>query len=104
MVEKRYEIKIEEKTAETERLILRRFRKDDLDDLYDYLSDAEVVKYEPYKPMNRKEAEICLHERMESDDMIAVELKSSGKLIGNVYLGKRDCRALEIGFVFHRGY
>ena len=36
--------------------------------------------------------------------MIAVELKSSGKLIGNVYLGKRDCRALEIGFVFHRGY
>lgn len=104
MVEKRYEIKIEEKTAETERLILRRFRKDDLDDLYDYLSDAEVVKYEPYKPMNRKEAEICLHERMASDDMIAVELKSGGKLIGNVYLGKRDCRALEIGFVFYRGY
>ena len=36
--------------------------------------------------------------------MIAVELKGTGKLIGNVYLGKRDFEALEIGFVFNRSY
>ena len=34
---------------ETERLILRRYREDDLQDLYEYLSDETVVKYEPYR-------------------------------------------------------
>ena len=34
---------------ETERLILRRYREDDLKDLYEYLSDETVVKYEPYR-------------------------------------------------------
>ena len=40
---------------ETNRLILRRYCKEDLQDLYEYLSDEEVVKYEPYKPMNINE-------------------------------------------------
>ena len=35
---------------ETERLLLRRFCEADLQDLYEYLSDAAVVKYEPYQP------------------------------------------------------
>ena len=29
----------------------------DLDDLYEYLSDEEVVKYEPYKPMSKEEVQ-----------------------------------------------
>ena len=37
---------------ETERLILRRYRKEDLLDLYEYLSDEEVVRFEPYRPMD----------------------------------------------------
>lgn len=36
---------------ETERLILRRFCKEDLQDLYEYVSDETVVRFEPYKPM-----------------------------------------------------
>ena len=36
--------------AETERLILRRYKKEDVQDLFEYLSDKEVVRYEPYKP------------------------------------------------------
>lgn len=36
--------------------------------------------------------------------MIAVESKSDGKMIGNVYLGKRDFESLEIGYVFNRNY
>lgn len=31
--------------------------------------------------------------------MIAVELKNSHKMIGNIYMGKRDFEALEIGYV-----
>lgn len=33
--------------AKTDRLLLRRYRESDLQDLYEYLSDPEVVKYEP---------------------------------------------------------
>lgn len=89
---------------ETNRLILRRYCKEDLQDLYEYLSDEEVVKYEPYKPMNMDEVKENLDWRISTDEMIAVELKSSHKMIGNVYMGKRDFEALEMGYVFNRNY
>lgn len=89
---------------ETQRLILRRFRKEDLQDLYAYLSDEEVVHFEPYKPMSLQEVAENLDWRISTDEMIAVELKDTGRLIGNVYLGKGECDSLEIGFVFHRQY
>ena len=47
-----------------------------------------MVKYEPYKPMNIDEVRHHLEWRIPTDEMIAVELKSSHKMIGNVYLGK----------------
>lgn len=90
--------------AETERLILRRYKKSDLNDLYEYLSDSEVVKFEPYKAMTMEEVEGNLDWRISTDEMIAVELKSTHKMIGNVYLGKRDFESLEIGYVFNKAY
>lgn len=90
--------------AETERLILRRYKRNDLQDLYEYLSCSEVVKYEPYKPMTIDEVENNLDWRISTDEMIAVELKSNNKMIGNVYLGKRDFDSLEIGYVFNKDY
>lgn len=90
--------------AETENLVLRRYKKSDLNDLYEYLSDADVVKFEPYKPMSISEVESNLEWRISTDEMIAVELKSNHKMIGNVYLGKRDFETLEIGYVFHKEY
>ena len=89
---------------ETDRLILRRYCKNDLQDLYEYLSDKEVVKHEPYKPMDIKEVEENLDWRISTDEMIAVVLKSDNKMIGNVYLGKREFEALEIGYVFNKQY
>ena len=95
--------------AETKRLILRRFRESDLQDLHEYLSDPQVVAFEPYKPMTIEEVKENLAWRISTDEMIAVVLKEIDKLIGNVYLGKREFDSLEIGFVFnsrfqHRGY
>ena len=90
--------------AETPRLILRRYEKGDLQDLFEYLSDAELVKYEPHKPMTLAEAERSLDWRIGTDEMIAVEWKDSRKMIGNVYLGKREFDSLEIGYVFNRNY
>lgn len=90
--------------AETDRLILRRYNKSDLYDLYEYLSDSEVVKYEPYKPMSMEEVAGNLDWRISTDEMIAVELKNNHKMIGNVYLGKREFESLEIGYVFNKNY
>lgn len=89
---------------QTDRLILRKHCKDDLQDLFEYLSDAEVVRYEPYPPMSLAQVAQELDERMAADEMIAVVLKATGKLIGNVYLGKRSFESLEIGYVFHKQY
>ena len=90
--------------AETERLILRRYQKEDLQDLFEYLSDKEVVEYEPYKPLTLDEAKENLKWRIGTDEMIAMELKSSHKMIGNVYMGKREFEAREIGYVLNRNY
>lgn len=71
---------------ETGRLILRRYDALDFQDLYEYLSDAEVVKFEPYKPMTKAEVQENLEWRISTDEMIAVELKENHKMIGNIYL------------------
>ena len=65
---------------ETERLILRRYREDDLQDLYEYLSDPEVVKFEPYLPMGMEETAEELRSRIADPEMIAVELKATGSM------------------------
>ena len=90
--------------AETDRLILRRYRETDLDDLYEYLSDPKVVAYEPYRAMGLEEVKENLAWRISTEEMIAVELKETGKMIGNVYLGKRDFDSLELGYVFNAAY
>lgn len=89
---------------ETQRLLLRRYREGDLGDLHCYLSDPEVVRFEPYRPMDMEETRAELQRRINSDEMIAVELKETGKLIGNVYLGKREFQSMELGYVFNREY
>ena len=88
----------------TDRLLLRRFCRDDLMDLYEYLSDETVVAYEPYPAMDLSDTARELEERIASDEMIAVVLKKTNKLIGNLYLGKRDFASAELGYVFNRQY
>lgn len=89
---------------ETERLILRRYKKEDLQDLFEYVSDTKVVEYEPYKPLTLNETKENLNWRMETDEMIAIEMKHSHKMIGNVYMGKREFESLELGYVLNRNY
>lgn len=90
--------------AETDRLILRRYKEDDLQDLFEYLSNPKVVEFEPYNSKTINEVRDNLKWRISSDEMIAVELRDINKMIGNVYLGKSDFESLEIGFVFNEYY
>ena len=89
---------------ETNRLILRKYNMTDLQDLYEYLSDPDVVKFEPHKPMTKEEVKENLDWRISTNEMIAVELKENHRMIGNIYLGKREFDSLELGYVFNRAY
>ncbi len=62
---------------ETDRLILRRYCEEDLQDLYEYLSDETAVRFEPYRPMDMNEVKDALDRKITSGEMIAVELKSN---------------------------
>lgn len=88
---------------ETNRLYIRRFTADDWSDLYEYLSDAEVVKYEPYSPLTEAQCKEAAKLRAASKDFWAVCLKD-GKLIGNVYLAEKAQANWELGYVFNRAY
>lgn len=87
-----------------DRVIIRRFKESDQEDLYEYLSDEEVVRFEPYEIFSKKEAKEEAIRRVGDDNFYAVCLKESGKLIGNLYLGKSDFDTFELGYVFNREY
>lgn len=92
---------------ETQRLILRRFTAADGDDLHDYLSDAETVKYEPYDPFTLEQARGEAARRATDGAFWAVCEKAAGKLVGNLYFSRQQpehFRCWEIGYVFNRRY
>lgn len=92
---------------ETERLLIRRFEASDWKDLYDYLSDEDVVKFEPYSAYTVEQCKTEAKWRADQDFFLAVCLKSTGKLIGNVYFQRQEPAELltwEIGYVFNAGY
>lgn len=92
---------------ETERLIIRRFKAGDWQDLYDYLSKEEVVKFEPYEVYDEEGSKGEAIRRSTDDTFYAVVLKENNKVIGNVYFGKEgpdDFRTMEIGYVFNSDY
>lgn len=87
---------------ETERVILRKFNTNDLDDMTLLYSDKEVNKYLPWFPhASREETELYLKNVVlkEYEKPIAycyaMQLKENGKLVGFVILHDID---VEIGY------
>ncbi|MCL1806123.1 MAG: GNAT family N-acetyltransferase [Oscillospiraceae bacterium] len=89
---------------ETERLRIRPFTPDDWPDLFEYLSDEEVMKHEPYDPFSEEASKKEAVRRAEDSAFRAVCLKDGGKLIGNIYLAKQDFDRWELGYVFNKNY
>jgi hypothetical protein len=46
---------------ETDRIVIRKFTPEDWKDLYDYLSDATVVKFEPYDTFTEVQCKLGLN-------------------------------------------
>lgn len=89
---------------ETKRLLLRRFTEQDGEDLYEYLSDEDVVKFEPYETYTLEQAKQEAINRSQNDCFYGVCLKENNKLIGNVYIAKEDFDTWEVGYVFNSSY
>lgn len=105
----------------TPRLLLRDFEPGDAEALYEYLSDPDVVRYEPYEPFSRALAEFEARARALNPEHRAVALRpesaaqlapgeyalpapTPGRLIGNLYAPCRAPGEYELGFAFNRAY
>lgn len=87
----------------TQRLLLRAFRPEDGPELYEYLSQEEVVRYEPYGVFSLEDSLAESRRRAGDPAFIAVCQRESGKLIGNLYFQRQqpaEYRTWELGYVF----
>jgi len=89
---------------ETERLIIRRFKENDWKDLMEYLSDEEVIRYSPYTIYTEEMAKSEVVERANKDDILAVCIKKTNKVIGELIYENGEFDAKEIGFFFNTQY
>ena len=92
------------KEIRTERLLLRPFRESDYDNLFEFLSQLENNEFEGYPGITYEIGKEHLKSRLDSDEFYAIELISSGKVIGNIYCGNRDFEAKEIGYIVNKRY
>jgi aminoglycoside 6'-N-acetyltransferase len=101
----------------TKRLVLRRFRPEDLDAFVAYRSDPGIARYQswevPYRPSQARQ----FLQELEAIDpdtpgewfQFAVALRHTDQLIGDcgAHVGAEDARQAEIGFTLapqHQGY
>ena len=89
----------------TKRCMIRNFRQEDEKDLYEVLSDAEVMKYiEPVFDMEKttyfiKNAGLC-----EPPLVYAVEILETERVIGHLIFHSYEKSDYEIGWVINRNY
>jgi RimJ/RimL family protein N-acetyltransferase len=93
---------------DTERLLLRQFREDDLDDWARITSDATVMRYVGGSAFTRDEAWRSLgyalgHWQIRGFGLWAAEEKSSGRLVGRIGLYQPEgWPGLEVGWLVDR--
>lgn len=94
----------------TERLVLRPHRMDDLDDLARFHGDPDVVRHVPWPVRDRAATEETLRVKLTQTELLAhgqwlvlaVEERSSGRVIGEVLLKWASDEQGEVGFAFAR--
>ncbi len=97
---------------ETDRLILRDWSIDDRYDLYEYAKSDMVGPNAGWKPhKSLEESQSIIEMFINDNDVYAVELKESKKVIGSIGIHQRepdenikDKKQLEIGFVLNPQY
>jgi [ribosomal protein S5]-alanine N-acetyltransferase len=99
--------------VETERLVLRELSEDDFEDIHEFKSDLQVVKYLTWGPNSREQTLHSLRKQIAFQNeenrqiyVLAVELKCSKKVIGNALFMVRDpdFKTAEIGYFINSNY
>ncbi len=99
-------------TLETARLRLRRFQSDDLAPFMAYRNDPEVARYQSWESISLAEAQTFIEAERAAHlgnpgdgAQIAIELKESGKLIGDCYfrIEVDNPQQAEIGYTLASG-
>ena len=89
---------------ETDALIIRNFERKDEADLCEYMLQRVNAEFEAYSDFTLEKGKEVIEFRVNSDEFYAIELKKEQKVIGNVYLGKRDFNTRELGYVLNEHY
>jgi RimJ/RimL family protein N-acetyltransferase len=94
-------------TLTTPRLTIRRFRPEDADDLFEYLSDAQVYRFEPGEPIDQTQAARRAADTAGSPNFWAIELREANKVIGQLYFQQiepTEHLTCELGFILNPAY
>ena len=92
---------------QTDRLIVRPFRPDDWQGLFDYLSLPEVYAFEPGEPIDAEQAAVLADGRSRGSAFLAVVLRAEQRMIGHLYFAPTDPAELltyELGYIFNPRY
>lgn len=76
-------------TIETERLILRRYKENDLDAMYEIITDDRLSKYIKFPKLTKEEELACIRQWINNADESkyekwVIELKDKGIVVGNI--------------------
>ena len=89
---------------ETDRMVVRDFTMDDLNDMHDILGDGETMKNcEPAYTME-KTADFLQRFCIEKKGAVAAVHKETAKVIGYILFNEFDDGVYEIGWIFNKAY
>ena len=96
---------------ETERLLIRNFKKNDWEDLLEMVQQyeaSELAKYDYQWPQTAEEIRGVVNWFGKGDSFVAVELKSENKVIGFISLVHNDKitdeKVHSLGYIFNSNY
>lgn len=89
---------------ETERLIIRNYRDNDLKEVYDYFSNEVVARYEDFDPMTVEEVNEEISKWKDMDNRLVAELKDSHKVIGSIGYWIDEDEDYSIDYDFNPAY
>ncbi len=92
---------------DTKRLIIEYATIHDLDDMYEYVSNEEVMRYEREEYPTKESFSKVLSVLIEHNLLYAIRIKGNPKVIGHIFLGKTNPvvnNEYNIGYILNPDY
>ena len=93
---------------QTERLLLRNFKDDDLNSLFNYRNDPNCAKYQSWSNASREHLQSFIEEEKnktikDETVQLAIALKSTNELIGDIYIAFKN-KTITLGYTIAPKY